>query len=257
MSKEKYGFVYMWHDCAKSKQNGPDKIKRYYIGSHWGNEYDGYICSSKWMREAYKRRPKDFKRRILTRNIQDRKETVVKEYQWLQLIKNTELGKKYYNLANHEFNHWTTCPDSAKTIGEKISIANKGRKAWNKGITVFNGEANHFFGKTHSEETKKLMKEKKIGIKFPNRKSSPHSEEHKTNISKTLKETFAKKFPIENRYVPEFKRGSPEWIEKIKNTRKANPMMWITDGTQNKLHTKSEKIPDGWYKGRINIKLKK
>ena len=51
-----FGFVYLWYDR---------KRKMYYIGSHWGTVDDGYICSSNRMRKAYKRRPQDFKRRIL------------------------------------------------------------------------------------------------------------------------------------------------------------------------------------------------
>ena len=60
---EKYGFVYIWFD---------KKHKMYYIGCHWGTETDGYICSSNRMKNAYRRRPKDFKRKILE-NVNDRK----------------------------------------------------------------------------------------------------------------------------------------------------------------------------------------
>lgn len=55
---EKYGFVYLWHN---------KKHKRFYIGSHWGTEDDGYLCSSNWMRKSYYRNPQDFKRRILSK----------------------------------------------------------------------------------------------------------------------------------------------------------------------------------------------
>jgi hypothetical protein len=58
--EQKYGIVYLWFDRKK---------KRYYLGAHWGTENDGYVCSSKWMKSAYKRRHQDFKRRILERNI--------------------------------------------------------------------------------------------------------------------------------------------------------------------------------------------
>ena len=54
----KYGFVYIWRDR---------KHARYYIGSHWGTEDDGYVCSSFWMKQAYKLRSEDFRRRILFR----------------------------------------------------------------------------------------------------------------------------------------------------------------------------------------------
>src|SRR5271166_4017683 len=96
--KEKCGFVYMWYDSAKSKQNGPDKIKRFYIGCHWGREDDGYICSSNWMRDAYRRRSQDFKRRIIKTNISSKELLLEQEHKWLSLIKKEELGKKYYNL---------------------------------------------------------------------------------------------------------------------------------------------------------------
>ena len=60
MAIEKYGFVYIWRD---------KKHNRYYIGCHWGTTDDGYLCSSNWMRDAYARRPGDFRRRILTTNL--------------------------------------------------------------------------------------------------------------------------------------------------------------------------------------------
>lgn len=44
----KYGFVYLWYDTYR---------KMYYIGSHWGTESDGYVCSSRRMKFAYKKRP--------------------------------------------------------------------------------------------------------------------------------------------------------------------------------------------------------
>ena len=85
---EKYGFVYIWYD---------KKHKRYYIGSHWGTENDGYICSSRWMRKAYRRRPNDFKRRIIARVYESKNALLDKEHEWMLLIKDEELGDKYYN----------------------------------------------------------------------------------------------------------------------------------------------------------------
>ena len=57
MQQEKYGFVYIWRDR---------KHNRYYVGSHWGHTGDGYICSSSWMKQAYKRRPDDPNERLNT-----------------------------------------------------------------------------------------------------------------------------------------------------------------------------------------------
>src|SRR6185312_12704168 len=111
----KYGFIYLWYDR---------KHKRYYIGSHWGTEDDGYVCSSKWMNKSYKRRPKDFKRRILKTNIESKKATLEIENRWLSLIKEEELGIKYYNIYNREFGHWST----DLVLAEKVKGKLRGNK---------------------------------------------------------------------------------------------------------------------------------
>lgn len=109
---EKYGFVYIWFDR---------KHKRYYIGCHWGSEDDGYICSSNWMRDAHRRRPEDFKRRIIIR-VYIRQELLNIEYKYLSLIKDEELGKKYYNLTKHRNGHWASNITKKLTISQRISI---------------------------------------------------------------------------------------------------------------------------------------
>src|ERR1700692_1691810 len=85
---EYIGFIYLWFD---------KKNKRYYIGSHCGNIDDGYVCSSEWMKNAYKNRSEDFKRRILE-YVYDKELILIKENYWLSLIKPEELGKRYYNF---------------------------------------------------------------------------------------------------------------------------------------------------------------
>lgn len=124
---EKYGFIYIWYD---------KKRKMFYVGSHFGTENDGYICSSNRMRNAYKRRPQDFKRRILSRYIQ-RNDLLEEEHKWLSLISETKLGKRYYNLRKHKWGHWSINENKRLTVGQKISAspnrsaniskANKGR----------------------------------------------------------------------------------------------------------------------------------
>lgn len=112
---EKYGFVYIWYDTRR---------ERFYVGSHWGYENDGYICSSNWMRKAYRRRPEDFKRRIIKRVYTTRQELLEVEHKYLQMIHDNELGKRYYNLTKHLNGHWTA-GDNTLTIREKISIKTK------------------------------------------------------------------------------------------------------------------------------------
>lgn len=116
--QDKYGFVYIWYDR---------KHKRYYVGCRWGREDDGYICSSFWMKRGYKLRPHDFKRRILKTNI-PRENLLQEEHRYLSMIKDEELGKRYYNIHNHHFGHWSTEHNKKITIGEKISAKKKGKR---------------------------------------------------------------------------------------------------------------------------------
>lgn len=83
------GFIYLWFDR---------KHKRYYVGSHWGAEDDNYICSSTWMRNSYKRRPQDFKRRVISRIDTSRNDLLKEEQRWFNMIKPEERRIKYYNL---------------------------------------------------------------------------------------------------------------------------------------------------------------
>ena len=89
----KYGFIYIWRDR---------KHRRFYIGSHWGNIDDGYICSSKWMKDSYKRRPHDFKRRILKVILTDKADLIKEEYRILNLIKKDEFDGGVYNIGNEK-----------------------------------------------------------------------------------------------------------------------------------------------------------
>lgn len=88
----------------------------------------GYICSSSWMKRGYKLRPQDFKRRILSRIYTTRKELLEEEFKWLSLIKEEELGKRYYNISKHHFSHWSTDKSKRLTVGEKISLKKKGKR---------------------------------------------------------------------------------------------------------------------------------
>lgn len=109
------GFVYIWYDR---------KHKRFYIGSHWGPEDDGYVCSSQWMRRAYDRRPHDFKRRILVRGVECKRALLQEENRWLQMTKPSEIKTRYYNLHRHNTYHWLNDPDRTVSVKEKISRAN-------------------------------------------------------------------------------------------------------------------------------------
>jgi hypothetical protein len=204
---ENYGFVYLWYD---------KKHKRYYIGCRWGREDDGYICSSTWMKQGYRRRPTDFKRRILNRIYTNRKDLLEEEYKWLSKIKKEELGKKYYNLYNHHFGHWSSDPKKVEDMKSKNSGSNNpmfGKIPYMKGRThteeakqkiklarskqiytektkqkISNshiGEKNHFYGKKHTKETRERMSMAAKGRKC--------SVETRMKMSKSRKKYFAER----------------------------------------------------------------
>lgn len=182
---EKYGFVYIWRDR---------KHNRCYIGCHWGTEDDGYICSSNWMRRSYRRRPNDFKRRILAKIWSSRSNLLVEEGKWLGLIQGHLLGVKYYNLRNTPSNHWTADEDKRLTIGQKISTSVKAHRETPE------GQANYLAGI-----------EKKRGRK--------QSSETIAKRAAGIKNAMAVKFPIEERKQRSVK-GSEQHSQKLSDASK-------------------------------------
>lgn len=217
---EKSGFVYIWFDR---------KHKRYYIGSHWGTPLDGYICSSRWMRKAYRRRPEDFKRRLLSKKI-ERPILLAEEHRWLAKIKDEELGIRYYNLTKHLNGHWSHS-DSKLTVGGKISKALKGKP-------------NKSSGKFKSGDLRGLQ--------------TRFAEGHSThNAGKTLEERYG-----ENSIVIRNKMSVAKKGKSLKNAgsfgnrpvwNKGLSRIWITDGSSNRCLYGDNPIPTGWARGRSKI----
>lgn len=102
------GFVYIWFDRHR---------RMFYLGSHVGCEDDGYVCGSYWMLAAIKKRPNDFRRRVIQRVAGTRADVYRAEDRWLQLIKPVELGSRYYNLKRHAYGGWS--PGSASKAGKR------------------------------------------------------------------------------------------------------------------------------------------
>ena len=82
--------LYVWHDKCR---------KMFYVGIHEGNITDGYISSSRWFNGEHQYRPNDFKRKII-KTFNDKKSARKEEARLLRMIKESEFGKKYYNLKN-------------------------------------------------------------------------------------------------------------------------------------------------------------
>ena len=89
----------------------------------------GYICSSKWMRKSYGRRPQDFRRRIISIIESCKDDLLDEEFRWLSLIKDEELGNKYYNLRK-----WASIKGTrsgykhSEETRYKLSISHIGKK---------------------------------------------------------------------------------------------------------------------------------
>lgn len=173
---EKYGFVYIWYD---------NKHKRYYVGCHWGTVDDGYICSSNWMRDAYNRRPRDFKRRILKTEL-SRQEMYIEEQKYFDMIKPEEIKVRYYNLSLSSKKPWHQYPESVKTVGQKISYSKKGKKTGpsspEKAKAISEAKKKAFAERGGmSEEHKQKLREAKLGKKL--------SPEHKEKVIQSLGKT--------------------------------------------------------------------
>ena len=100
--KDYWGYVYIWMDTKRNK---------FCIGSHHGSVEDSYVTSSKYMLNAYSKRPEDFKMRVLEYNTTDDNylSTQKLEQKALDLIHDDELGTKYYNLKK-----WATGGNNCK-----------------------------------------------------------------------------------------------------------------------------------------------
>lgn len=180
------GFVYIWRDRKRNK---------YYIGSHYGELNDGYVCSSVNMIKAYKKRPDDFKRRILffseTINVKPLRQ---EEQKWLNLIQDTELGDKYYNLkknaegrGNYKASEETKRKMTLSKLGTRRTAHQKrnlnkrpqhfqpGYTPWNKGKTNI-----------YSEETLKKISSGAKG-RTPWNKGMPQSEEANRKQKETIR----------------------------------------------------------------------
>lgn len=101
--KDYFGFVYEWTDHS-------NMIK--YIGSHHGSTEDSYKGSNTRFRRAIKKRPEDFKRKILEYSLIDKKEhTLSIEQKWLDSVENIKDNPEYYNQKNEASGGWSFITD--------------------------------------------------------------------------------------------------------------------------------------------------
>lgn len=195
------GFIYIWFDL---------KRKMFYLGSHWGDPSDGYVCSSTRMKRAFKRRPKTFKRRILSR--WDSRSALLKEEErLLQMIPDDQLGLKYYNLHKHT-GHWHGRSDRAQVVEKLKASWTDERKQQAKSVqaAAWTDERREAFtklttGRKRSESSKQKM-------------SAAWTPERKEAQAERLREVTRKRFENywENNPTPkeklQAKREAEGWV---------------------------------------------
>lgn len=242
----KEGFIYIWRDTKRNL---------YYLGSHMGSLDDGYIGSNNRLQCSYKSRPHTFKRRILEHYTSiSQEELLARENAWLALIKEEDLHRvKYYNekkvAAGGDI--VSNLSDEQKHLHKNKSIAAR-RRGWDEWIKtvsrqelidrgkyarskvvnprggIMPGKLNPFYGKSHSEETRKIMSErakkrnpnriKEYIIKFPN-----DSKEHHFGQN-SIKNKYCKEYPIKfSRFI---NKGIP--VSSNRKTSKNNILVGAT-----------------------------
>ena len=246
---KKYGFVYLWRDR---------KNKRYYVGSHWGAEDDNYICSSRWMKSCYKKRPADFKRRVIKRIYTGRKDLLDEEQRFLNMIKQTEiisssntkldereLNVRYYNLNLLVNDFWHTYDNEhKKTINEKISDNRKGKYTGYRDPSV--GEAISKSKKAAFEHRGGMTEAHKRALSGP-RPNAKHTDEWKQENSERMRTIWTerrvsgadkfgpmseeekqkrRKVPGKYEYVP-----SVEHIKKLSDINSSEYNITLLDGS--------------------------
>jgi len=220
-------FLYLWYDAPN---------KKYYLGKHKGSPDDTYTHSSTVWESFTKRTiPDGVRRRILAYGTDE--EMTKLEYDLL-LNRQQKCWDRYYNVS----------------AGWPIRVDNSGTN-------------NPFYGRKHSEETRKKLSEAVKGTNNPNY-GKKFSEEHRKNLSeahtgrkvseetrKKMSEALkGKKFSEEHRKklseVQKGKKLSEEHRKKLSEVQKGtnNPMYG------RKHSEESKKKMSEWHKAK---KLKK
>lgn len=169
---ESDGFTYCWSDHATGKV---------YIGIHLGDPSDGYICSSKAMKQEYKERPCDFTREILFCGPYSICSKLEKEL--LTALFKTDKNT-FYNRSNGRkilFDDVIKNKIREKAQGrkmpeghlEKMLAARIGKPGPRKGVTL-------------SEETRKKISDSKRGVVTP-KMGHKHTLETKERMSESAK----------------------------------------------------------------------
>ena len=141
-------FVYCWTDHKTSKL---------YVGSHKGSTDDGYVCSSKYMMEEYRKRPEDFTRQIVA---EGRLDDIRKlESSILKSVK-ARLDEQFYNKHDNDglyFDGWKK-GEFSDEHRKNMSIAASKRKRTKEHLeNLHAGRRNSKNSNEHNEAIRKAI----------------------------------------------------------------------------------------------------
>jgi len=130
-----FGYVYLWYDTLNRKLC----IGSHHRGKHEEHAFDSpYFTSTGYCRSAIKKRPEDFRFRVLQYNLldDDRRVTQDMEQHWLDKIPVGQIGKRYHNQTRVAGGGASCDP----AVAQQISVAMRMRIA--DGSHNFFGESN-------------------------------------------------------------------------------------------------------------------
>lgn len=108
------------------------------------------------MRDAYRRRPQDFKRRVVC-IVTNKKKLVIEEQRWLDMIKPEECGIRYYNKTLKSTTPSMRGRKHSEKTKQKMSLAQKGKVvSENQKVLISNSLKEHF----SNEDVRKKQSDK-------------------------------------------------------------------------------------------------
>lgn len=254
------------------------KIEEGYRGSVGSKKYKKI-----WLHEL-KNNPHLFKTKVISIH-ETRKEAVLKESYFHKSLNvlgemyiNESISKGSFFVFNRTKEHTKAIIDSrigyshSKETRNKISKSKKG-KGYPSRIGKSVSEetkskiSNKLTGRLLSEETKEKMKISKVGFKHTEetklKMKKPKSDRAKENMKKCENPRTCGKLVVNNGKNEKFvnpldlnlfiekgwKRG--KLIKPKPPSQKGK--IYVTNGINNKMISKSEDIPDGWFRGKTNL----
>jgi hypothetical protein len=147
----------------------------FYLGSHFGSVDDGYQGSSKGLKNAFAKRPDDFKRRIVAYYPEDDYAGLLRlEKTWLDMIRKDELGDRYYNQVIRAVGNLGD-PETRRKQSQSQKGKRVGYKRTTESIEKQKKTAKERGSYDKTPEWCQMMSEKFKGRKRPGSYASPFS----------------------------------------------------------------------------------